>query len=90
VAAGTYSTCCLLRCSFVEGHDIIVTTATDGHLGFFDIPEALCDGVANLTCLKKVQAHQSGIPCISAIPVEGTIFAFSINKSRESSVVHRG
>ena len=51
-----------------------MTTATDGHLGFFRIPEGLGDNVVtNWTCFKKVQVHQSGIPCLSDIPVGSTI-----------------
>ena len=50
-----------------------MTAATDGHLGFFHIPEDLGDNVVtNWTCFKKVQVHQSGILCLCRVPVEST------------------
>lgn len=81
-----YSTCCLLGCKFVQGHDFIVITATDGHIGLLSIPDQLknmpspvssnCETVDNSkltwTFTSKFLVHQSSINCLEIISISGS------------------
>jgi WD40 repeat protein len=81
-AVGKYTTCCLLGCKFIPGHDGLVVSATDGYVVFYPIPSVSLYSInIEWTFTSRFQIHQSSIKCMDFSQVSG------IQKSESSLMV---
>lgn len=71
-------TCCLLCCKFIPERDILVVTATDGHIALFSIPDVSKDAVYDdWSFVSRFKIHQSGIKCLEVMSVSGLLSVIS-------------
>ena len=75
--SGRYLSCSLLCCRFIPSHEVVVVTATDGHVAFFKLPPISKDTVENSwSFISRFQIHQSSVKCLEIVAISGIHLVF--------------